>query len=119
MSDHSSQALHTSVDSDSHGSSVSSSDAKAQAIKNLFVGFLVFFGVAVNVALSYAPLGSRSAHLVVGLGIAFLEVLLVAFVSMHLKTEKPLVVQAIIITVVFLVALVALSLLAFFDRIHI
>jgi heme/copper-type cytochrome/quinol oxidase subunit 4 len=92
--------------------------AQRQAVKNLIVGFVLAVGTVANVALAYAPLGSVTAHVVVALSIVAVECFLVAFISMHLKDEKASILRDVLLSIVFVIALIGLSLLAFTDRIH-
>ena len=93
--------------------------AQKQAMKNLLVGFLLAVGTLANVALAYAPLGSVTAHVLVALAIAGVEVALVAAISMHLMEEKASIVRDLVLAGFFVLALLGLSLLAFTDHIRI
>jgi heme/copper-type cytochrome/quinol oxidase subunit 4 len=101
--------------------SISPQDAaqfRRQALRNGLIGLVLAIGASITVALSYVDLGSTRAHVVAALGIALLQAGVVSYISMHLKGEKETIVKPLIITGIFLIALLGLSLLGFTDRAH-
>jgi len=79
------------------------------------VGITLVIFTLVAVAISYVPFHSQRAHILAVIGVAALNALIVAGISMHLKTEKKIIGQFLVFTIVFVIGLFALTALAFFD----
>lgn len=83
----------------------------------LFVGGLQVLFTIVAVILSFAVVGTK-AKIVSVLLAASVNALIVAFIQMHLKGEKPFIWRFLFFTGVFFVMLFFLSLFHWFDPIH-
>jgi hypothetical protein len=69
----------------------------------------------IAVIATFLPFGSLKSHTVVVVLAVLTNAVLVAAVSMHLKSEKKTITQFLFFTVVFFCVLFALTALAFFD----
>jgi cytochrome c oxidase subunit 4 len=88
------------------------------AMLYLAVGAILLAGTALTVAASFVDFGTISANVKVALVIAAVKASLVALVFMHLREEKVSIYQIVTVTGVFAAGLILLSLLAFYDHIH-
>lgn len=75
----------------------------------LMVGGLLILFTFITVAVAYIPF-STAGHFVVGLSIATFKAALVAYVFMHLNDERRLVYIFLIVSAVFFIALMFLTL---------
>src|SRR4051794_329565 len=114
MSDHSKHSatitpVHTNqVGQDPHAVPANATQFQGQAIQNAVIGLVLAAATLLTVVLSFANFGSSKAHVVVALLIATLEALFVAFISMHLKGERSVIVQTLIITMLMFFVLLGL-----------
>ncbi len=84
----------------------------------IFLALLVLTFITVGVSMVHiGPPDTNVPNIVVGLLIATIKASLVAAFFMHLSTEKKLIYRVLIFTAAFALALMFLSLLAFFDPI--
>jgi FtsH-binding integral membrane protein len=79
------------------------------------VGITLVIFTLVAVAISYVPFHSQRAHILAVVAVAALNAVIVAGISMHLKTEKKIIGQFLVFTLAFVIGLFALTALAFFD----
>ena len=81
------------------------------------VGVMLLALTIITVALAFVDFGSQSAEILVGLAVATLKAGLVAYIFMHLNSERPLIHRLLIFTGIFFVALFLLIGLAYHDDI--
>jgi len=79
------------------------------------VGIALVIFTLLAVGISYVPFHSQRAHILAVAAVAALNAFMVSGISMHLKTEKKIIGQFLVFTVVFVIGLFALTALAFFD----
>jgi len=84
----------------------------------LLIGLILMACTAATVGLSYVNFGTEALNILFGMLLATFKAALVALIFMHLKEEKMTIYQFMLVTMVFVTGLIALTLLAFKDHIH-
>lgn len=79
----------------------------------LIVGALLLVFTIITVALAFVDFGHENINIGVALLVAAFKAGLVAYIFMHLNSERPMIYQVLIFTVVFVIALFALTFFAY------
>ncbi|MEI8340757.1 MAG: cytochrome C oxidase subunit IV family protein [Verrucomicrobiota bacterium] len=79
------------------------------------VGITLVIFTLVAVGISYVPFHSQRSRILAVIAVAAVNAIMVSGISMHLKTEKKIIGQFLVFTIVFVIGLFALTALAFFD----
>lgn len=85
----------------------------------LLVGLTQCACIAIMVALSYANFHSAQTKIAAVMLAAFFNGVIIAGISMHLRSERWTIYRVLIFTFIFLLVMFFLPLLAFHDRIYI
>ena len=89
----------------------------AHVRRYLYVFYALLFGTLITVGASYIPFGHHAVNIGVALFIAVCKASLVACYFMHLISEKKVIFGALLLTLVFFIALMWLPFFAFHDPI--
>jgi cytochrome c oxidase subunit 4 len=84
-------------------------DVSASVRRYLYVFYALLFGTGVTVAASYIPFGNHRVNIAVALFIACAKASLVAGFFMHLISERKMIYGLLLFTVVFVAALMCLT----------
>ncbi len=87
-------------------------DIQASVRRYLYVFYALLFGTGVTVAASYIPFGNHEINIAVALAIAIAKASLVAGFFMHLISERKMIYGFLLFTVVFVAALMALTVIS-------